>query len=231
MRATREKKQELTDTRKRILVVEDHPLVREGIALLVNREKDLEICGEASDAAEAMQAIRTGHPDLILMDISIRGSNGIELTKTIRKRYPHLPVLMLSMHDEMLYAERALKAGARGYLMKQEAPEVVLKAIRWVLRGEVYVSSAVSSRVVADLADGSRQHGNRTGIERLSDRELEVFDLIGRGLSTKDMAEKLCVSPKTIEAHRSHIKQKLDVPKSAQLYHKAIRWVESNGSM
>ena len=218
-----------SNTRKRIFVVEDHPIVREGIALLVNREPDLAICGEASDADEALEAIRTAHPHLVLMDISIRGCNGIELTKNILKQHPGLRVIMLSMHDEALYAERALKAGARGYVMKHEAPDVVLKAIRQVLSGELYVSENMSSRVVADLAGSSQLQPNRPGIERLTDRELEIFDLIGRGVTTVDMARRLGLSPKTVEAHRSHIKQKLNIAKFSVLALHAIRWVESNG--
>jgi len=216
-------------TRKRIFVVEDHPIVREGLALLVNREPDLVICGEAADANEALQGIRTTHPNLVLMDISIRGSNGIELTKNVLKGHPGLRVIMLSMHDEALYAERALKAGARGYVMKHEAPEVVLKAIRRVLSGEVYVSENMSSRVVADLAGGSQPNSNRLGVERLTDRELEIFDLIGQGNTTVEMSRRLGISPKTVEAHRSHIKLKLGITKFSELALKAIRWVDSNG--
>ncbi len=214
------------------MLVDDHPIVRHGMAMLVNEQQDLEICGEAGSAAEAMQVIGKCHPDAAIVDISLQGTSGIDLTKAIRDVFPNIPVLILSMHDETLYADRALRAGARGYVMKQETAETVLKAIRTVLNGEVYLSEKIASRPSKDLANGTHPpvETDRLGVERLSDRELEVFELIGRGYTTRKIAEALRLSIKTIETHRAHIKQKLKLDNATHLVHRAYHWIETGAA-
>ncbi len=215
---------------RKILIVDDHKIVREGLALLLNRERDLRVCGEAADLNGVMQHLRATLPDLILMDISIEGANGIELTKTLRKRFPTLRVLVLSMHDESLYAERALAAGARGYLMKQEPPEVLLRAIRQVLNGGVFVSDHVTEDMLGAAGPRRVSGAKRLGIHRLSDRELEVFEWFGRGQTTREISERLGLSAKTVEAHRAHICRKLSVRGPTQFLHRACQWVEAIGA-
>lgn len=211
---------------KRIVLVDDHPIVRNGLAVLLSHERDLTVSGQAASAAEALAILAKSVPDLIVVDISIAGTNGIELTKILRERYPSLPALILSMHDEDVYAERALRAGAKGYVMKQESPDVVLKAVRVVLQGGVHVSERISTRLLSGLASAAEGELPRIGVERLSDRELEVFELIGRGLSTRQISDNLKVSVKTAESHRANIKRKLKLRSSSELAHRAIRWVE-----
>lgn len=211
---------------RRVLIVDDHPIVRNGLGQLIGQEDDLTVCGEASDAIEALECARALKPDLVLVDISLGGSNGIELTKTMRERCPDVAVLVLSMHDESLYAERALRAGAKGYVMKQEAAETVLKAIRKVLQGGLYVSESVAARLLQEFVEGSSEP-SRGGVEALSDRELEVFELIGGGIATRDIATKLRLSVKTIETHRAHIKQKLNLKSGTELLHHAVHWSEN----
>ncbi len=217
--------------KRRIFLVDDHPIVRHGLAVLINSEVDLMICGECNSASEAIQQIERSCPDIAMVDVSLHGTSGIDLTKTIKELFPKLPVLILSMHDETLYAERALRAGARGYIMKQESAETVLKAIRTVLKGDVYLSEKLSSKVLRELVDGTASADTeRFGVERLSDRELEVFELIGRGYATRRIAEALHLSVKTIETHRAHIKQKLKLSNATELVHHAFLWIESGGS-
>jgi DNA-binding NarL/FixJ family response regulator len=227
MHATKKK---VNGQEKRIVVVDDHPLVRDGLSLLINREPDLMVCGEAGNSEDALAAIDGMKPNLVLMDISIEGRNGLDVTKGLRRTHPDLPVLVLSMHDEALYAERALRAGARGYLMKQEAPEVVLKAIRVVLAGKVYVSAAISSRILNELVDYKDVKQGRFGVRSLSDRQLEVFELIGQGATTPGIAKALRLSVKTIETHRKHIKAKLGLRNATELMRQAVQWVESASS-
>jgi DNA-binding NarL/FixJ family response regulator len=215
-------------TRHKVMLVDDHPIVRHGLSLLIAQEPDLELCGEASTAVETLDALKVIMPDIILVDISLQGSSGIELTKAIRDSYPHLPVLILSMHDETLYAERALRSGARGYVMKQESAETVLRAVRCVLGGDVYLSEKLASSLLKEAVCGQRAELDRFGIEMLSDRELEIFELIGRGMATRTIAERLKLSVKTIETHRSHIKQKLNLTTSAELVHRAFHWIEAS---
>jgi len=220
------KTQESTDLhRKRtVLIVDDHPIVREGLAQLIDQESDLKVCGQAEDAHEAMQAIRALAPDLVIVDISLKDTSGMELIKDLKVQYPRLPVLTLSMHDEAVYGERALRAGARGYIMKQEATEKVVTAIRRVLAGEIYVSSGMAAKMVSKIVGGgARESGSP--VECLSDRELEVFRLIGEGYSTREMAEKLHLSVKTIETYRAHIKEKLNLEDANELLRCAIQWV------
>lgn len=187
------------------------------------------VCGETASAGETLNVLAQLTPDIAVIDISLLGTNGIELTKTIRETSPHLPVLILSMHDETLYAERALRAGARGYVMKQEAAETVLNAIRKVIAGEIYISPHLSSRLLQDMVSGNRTEPEKFGIDTLSDRELEVFELVGRGHSTRAIADRLKLSVKTIETHRAHIKQKLNLNDASELVHRAFHWVETSG--
>lgn len=209
------------------MLVDDHPIVRQGVAQLINREPDLTVCGEANTAHEALSLLNTLTPDVAIIDVSLEDRNGIDLLKDIKLRFPRLPVLVLSMHHESLYAERALHAGAKGYIMKQEAPDRVLSAIRTILTGEVYVSEKMAARMLRTLAD-KRSGDQRSPIERLSDRELEVFRLIGKGFSTSEIAEQLFLSGKTVETHREHIKQKLQLAKKGELLRHAVQWCAAN---
>jgi len=210
----------------RVMIVDDHPIVRQGLAELINRESDLEVCGLAEDAFDAMKAIGRHTPDLVIADISLRGISGIDLIKDIKSHYPTVKVLALSMHDESLYAERAMRAGAKGYIMKQEATENVVTAIRKVLSRELYVSDRMAKKMMAKLVSGGNDL-TQTPIDNLSDRELEVFLLIGQGYATRQISEQLHLSVKTIEAYRSHIKQKLSLGDSSELLQYAIRWVNA----
>jgi DNA-binding NarL/FixJ family response regulator len=215
--------------KKKILIVDDHPIVRRGLAELVNQEAGLVVSGQAEDAHQAMEAIRAQEPDMVIVDISLKETSGLELIKDIKTRHPGLPVLTLSMHDESLYAERALRAGARGYIMKQQATEELIMAIRKVLDGHVYVSDTVAAKMVRKLVGRGPDVG-ASAIDRLSDRELEVFRLIGEGHGTRQIAEKLHLSVKTIETYRAHIKEKLNLADSAELLQHAIQWVKSQNA-
>ena len=208
----------------RILIVDDHPMMREGLAHSINQEPDLTVCGEARDAAEALAGIVRHRPDLVVTDISLPGKGGLELIKDLKAMQPGLPVLVLSMHDESLYAERALRAGASGYLTKAEAREKLLLAIRGVLGGQLYVSEKTSARIVG-LFSGRPAPGGRALVGQLSDREFEVFQLFGQGLATQAVAERLHLSPKTVETHRLGIKKKLDLGSAAELVAYAARWM------
>jgi DNA-binding NarL/FixJ family response regulator len=221
------KKQKKADEDKRkILVVDDHPMIREGLVSLVADEQDLAICGEADDAPEALRAISETNPDIVILDIALKSSSGIELMKSIKAQYPKLPVLVLSMHNEELYAERALRAGAMGYIMKQEASAKLLTAIRHVLDGQMYISDKVSKRLIRILARG-KVDVVASPVDSLSDRELEVFRLIGQGYGTSQIAGKLYLSIKTIETYRTHIKEKLNLADARELLQYAIQWVGS----
>jgi DNA-binding NarL/FixJ family response regulator len=210
----------------RIIIVDDHPLLRQGIAELINNEPDLEVCAEAEDPHRALDQIEKHNPDVVILDISLRGASGIELLKNVKVRFPRLLVLILSMHDESVYAHRALRAGAAGYIMKQEASEKVLVALRKILNGEVYLSDELGTRMLNRLV-GGRSALNGSPIEELSDRELEVFGLIGQGHGTRPIAEKLHLSVKTVESHRAHIKEKLNLKSANELVHHAIQWAQS----
>jgi DNA-binding NarL/FixJ family response regulator len=212
-------------TKTRVLVVDDHPIVRQGLVQMIEHEPDLEVCGQAEDSHTALQAVDKLKPDMAIIDISLKGASGIELMKSIKLQHPNFRVLALSMHDESLYAERALKAGARGYIMKHEAPERVIAAIRRILGGEIYVSENMTARMVHKLVDGAED--GSTGIESLTDRELEVFRLIGLGHGTRQIAEELFLSVKTIESYRAHIKEKLALDNATELIQHAIQWVNS----
>jgi DNA-binding NarL/FixJ family response regulator len=216
-------KPQSSGAKKRIAVVDDHPIVRQGLALLINREPDLEVCGEAEEATSALHVIASARPDLLIVDISLTGPDGLDLLKTVRLTHASLPVLILSMHDELIYAERALRAGANGYIMKQEATERVLVAVRRILNGEIYVSDAIANRMLKHYITGSGTLRNST-IADLSDRELEVFRLIGEGHGTRQIADELHLSVKTVESYQAHIKDKLSLRSARELMQHAIQW-------
>ena len=209
--------------KSRVFVVDDHPIVRQGLALLINREDDMVVCGEAEDAHSAIQAVASTKPDILIVDISLNGPDGLDLLKDVRLRYPELPVLILSMHDESMYAERALRAGAQGYIMKQEATEKVLVAVRRILSKEIYISERIANRMLQRYI-GNRGAGRPSSIADLTDRELEVFRLIGEGHSTRQIAEELHISVKTVESYQAHIKEKLSLRSARELVQHAIQW-------
>jgi DNA-binding NarL/FixJ family response regulator len=208
--------------RKTVFIVDDHPIVRQGLALLINREQDLRVCGDAEEAGSALRGIEELKPDLIVLDISLNGPDGLDVLKIIRTRDVDLPVLMLSMLDESLYAERALRAGANGYIMKQEATERVLVAIRRILGGEIYLSDRMANRMLHRFIGGVQTQGSP--VAELSDRELEVFRLIGEGHATREIAEALHISIKTVESYQAHIKDKLSLRNARELVQSAIQW-------
>jgi DNA-binding NarL/FixJ family response regulator len=209
--------------KRKIFLVDDHPIVRQGLAQLIDNEADLVVIGQGEDAYGSLRAIRDAKPDLALVDVSLKDSDGIELVKELKAHCPDLPILVLSMHDESLYAERALRAGANGYVMKQEAPQTLLAAIRTVLSGNVYTSPKMGAALLQRMVGGKKSSGTGLPMDRLTDRELEVFRMIGAGKSVKEIANDLFLSVKTIEAHREHIKEKLNFKTSAELLRFAIR--------
>ncbi len=215
--------------RSRIMILDDHPIMRQGLAQLLAHEPDLQVCCEAHDAREALERIAKSAPDLLLADLSLPDRNGLELIKDLLVQHPDLKVLVLSMHDETLYADRVLRAGGRGYIMKQEGGRKLLQAIRKVLDGQVYVSDKIAEKILEIFAGRRRQQTSTSPIETLTDRELEVFQLIGQGMSTQAIATRLTVSVKTIEVHRVNIKSKLQLSSLPELVHQAVRWVESKG--
>ena len=223
----REKRKDKTgEGQAKIIIVDDHPIVREGLADLINKERDLVVCGQAEDAPGAMKAIETLKPDMVTVDISLKETSGLELIKDIKAQYPGLPVLALSMHKESLYAERALHAGAKGYITKQEATKKVVMAIRKVLGGKLYLSDVMSEKLLHKLVGGEADVG-ASGVERLTDRELEVFTLLGQGKGTRQISEQLHVSVKTVETYRSRIKEKLHLTSASELLQHAFQWVSS----
>lgn len=211
----------------RVLVVDDHPIARYGIAQLINHEPDLMVCGEAEDAHRALEAVRTSKPDLVIVDLSLKGADGIELIKNIKAQYEKLPILVLSMHGESLYAERAFRAGAGGYVVKREATERVVRAIRRLLSGDIYLSDELTARLVRKMVD-RRSVSGESSVDRLSDRELQVFRFIGQGFRTPQIADTLGVSVKTVESYRSRIKQKLQLEDATELLQHAIQWAKSD---
>ena len=210
----------------KVLLVDDHPLVREGLVNLISQEADLQICGEAGNEPQALELIRTVRPDVAIVDISLETGSGIELIKSIKAMFPAVTVLVLSMHDELLYAERALRAGARGYVMKREAAKKVIEAIRCVLAGQLYVSDKIAALMAEKFVEG-RQPAPASPIEQLSNRELEVFQLLGLGHNTRQIADHLHVGFKTVQAYCARIKQKLKLANATELLREAIRWQES----
>jgi DNA-binding NarL/FixJ family response regulator len=210
-------------TKKSVLVVDDHPLLRQGLAMLINQQQDMQVCGEAEEAHVAMECIAHKRPDIMILDISLKGPDGLELLKSIRAVDPDLPVLILSMHDEAIYAERALRAKANGYIMKQEATEKVLVALRRILSGDVYLSETMSKKMLQHYIDGGPSL-LQSRIAILSDRELEVFRRIGEGRATREIAEELHLSIKTVETYQAHIKEKLSLRSGRELVQHAIQW-------
>ena len=215
-------------SKKRILLVDDHPLLRQGMRQLINNQTDLMVCGEAEDRASALNIAGNTRFDLAIVDISLKNERGLELVKDFKARYPGLLLLVLSMHDESLYAERALHAGARGYIMKREASEKVLEAIRRVLNGGVYVSGKITDSIL-DKVTGHPEKPSRSGLDVLTDRELEVLMLIGKGHGSQQISKLLHISVKTVEAHRANIKMKLNLASSGDLLQSAITWARLAG--
>ncbi len=213
-------------SKTRILIVEDHPIFRMGMRDLINQETDIEVCGEAENIQQARKAITLQKPRLVIVDISLKDSNGLELVKEIEKHQKDLLVLVLSMHDELLYAERSLRAGAEGYIMKQDAAENVVQAIRTILNGGVYVSERYMGRILKRFS-GKLQVENEMRLSQLSDREIEVFHYIGKGYPTREIAEKMNISPKTVGTHRERIKEKLKLKHSGELVRFAVNWLET----
>ena len=215
---------------KKILIVEDHPIFRWGLCELINQESDLVVCGEAEDTRQAWQAIEKLDPDLVIADITLQDSDGIELVKEVSKVHRDLPILILSMHDEFLYAERALHAGARGYIMKHEAMDSVVTAVRHVLAGKIYLNEKVKEHILAQLAERAAGK-SKSAVDRLTDRELEVFRLIGQGFSTRDIADRLHLSIKTIGTYRERIKDKLNIKHANELVRYAVHWEKNEKEM
>lgn len=218
-------------TKTTILLVDDHPMVRRGIAELINAEPDLEVAGEAATMQEALAQLSKARPGLVIVDVSLDGNNGIELMKNISARASAPPILAYSMHDESIYAERALRAGAKGYVMKQAPPEALLSAVRQILKGKLYLSEPMSDRLLGKLVGaGTSAAAAASPIDKLSDRELEVLQLLGKGLGTAQIADKLCLSVKTIETYREHLKQKLNLANGQELLRYAIEWSLNSAS-
>jgi len=211
---------------KRIFVVDDHPLLRKGIRMVIESEHDFCVCGEASSAEEALDKIPGLAIEVLVLDVSLPGISGLDLQKQIQIDYPSIKTLMLSRHDESLYAERAIRAGARGYIMKSEPPENILKAIRRIITGAIYVSTAINERLLQGIANGN-QTFNDSPLDVLSDRELEVFEMTGKGIGTRLIAEKLHLSVKTIESYRARVKTKLNLANASELMQHAVQWVEN----
>lgn len=212
--------------KKRVLLVDDHPMMRGGLGQMIDQQSDLMVCCEAGDANQAMERIAVSKPDLAVVDISLEGKSGLELIKDLQALHPDVPILVMSMHDESLYAERVLRAGARGYVMKKAGGEAVLQAIRQVLSGRIYVSERMSSQLL-ELFSGGRTTKHQSPIETLTDREFEVFQLIGEGCITREIANRLHISPKTVDVYRQNLKEKLNLPNATSLIQHAIRWVET----
>jgi DNA-binding NarL/FixJ family response regulator len=212
--------------KRRVFIVDDHPLVREWLTTLINQQTDLAVCGEAATASEAMQAVVASKPEVAIVDISLKDSSGIELIKDLKKACPGLVVLVLSMHEESHYAERALRAGARGYLMKRETTRKVIPAIRQILEGKLCVSEAIVAAMTAQFVEG-KTLATSSPVGQLSDRELEVFEWLGQGRTTRQIAETLRVSVKTVQAHCARIKGKLNLSSATELLWEAVRWDES----
>jgi DNA-binding NarL/FixJ family response regulator len=213
--------------KKRVFIVDDHPIVRDGLTTIINHEKDLEVCGEADEPQEALKAISELRPDVVIVDITLKNSDGIELTKSLKGRYPTLPVIVLSIHDELTYAERALRAGASGYLMKEVVSDKITAAIRTVLTGEIYVSNTMGKKLLRKMAAAGKADAISAPIDSLSDRELEIFRLIGQGYKPSKIAQSVHLSVKTVETYRARIKEKLHLADADELLRYAIQWVSS----
>lgn len=211
--------------KRKVFVVDDHPIVRSGLTQLINREPDLTVCGDAEEMHTALDHIPSLQPDILIVDISLKGPDGLDLVKSVRNHYPNLPVLILSMHDESVYAERALRAGANGYIMKQEATERVLTALRRILNREMYVSDKIADKMLRQFVSGNAASAvPYSPVDGLSDRELEVLRLMGQGFGTRQIAEQLHLSIKTVETYQGHLKDKLSLRNSRELVQYAIQW-------
>jgi DNA-binding NarL/FixJ family response regulator len=213
-------------TTRKILLVDDHPLLLEGLGRMITAEAGLEVCGLAGSVQEALALVETAPPDLIVTDLTLPGRNGLELIKDLAATHPEIPIIVLSMHDEMIYAERVLRAGGRGYVMKDTPPQRLLEAIHTVLDGGVFASQGVTSRLLRGLSNGKGACKTGFPLEHLTDREMEVFELIGRAKNNHEIASRLGISPRTLDAHRAHIREKLGLADSNELTRHAIRWVE-----
>jgi len=209
----------------KIILVDDHPIVRQGLKQIILQEGDFEVVAEAEEANAAFKAMESLQPDLMVIDLSLKGMGGLELIKWIRTQGHKTAILVVSMHDEAIYAERALKAGANGYVMKQEAPETVVSAIRAILKGEIFISAPMAQRVLKGIAPGK---DGKTGVDKLSDRELEIFNLLGKGMRVQEIAQKLSISTKTVETYQANIKTKLGIESALELSRYAVQWIQSN---
>jgi DNA-binding NarL/FixJ family response regulator len=218
------KRDKSTIRRVRVLIVEDHPMTRAGLAYMINRQPDMIVSGETESAGQALAALEANQPDIVLVDITLPGKSGLELIKDIKATHPGLPVLVISMHDESLYADRVLRAGARGYITKLEGGEKLMRAVRHVLAGKIYVSENMSAHIL-EIFSGGQTTPHRSSVEDLSDREFEVFEFIAEGLSARQIAERLHLSAKTVDAHHANIKEKLKIQTSAELISFAARWI------
>jgi DNA-binding NarL/FixJ family response regulator len=214
-----------TLSRKRVFIVEDHPLFREGLAFLINNEPDVQVCGVADNIADALVLIRSTSAQIVVCDITLKGPSGLELIKEMTAQHLEVPILVLSTHEESLYAERVLRAGARGYISKDESPEHVVSAIRQVLHGRTYLSAQMTAKILRSFSSGPSR---LAGIAALTDRELEVFQLIGHGLTTREIVMKLGLGPSTVETYRARIKAKLNLENATRLSAEAVRWVQSS---
>jgi DNA-binding NarL/FixJ family response regulator len=212
-----------------VLIVDDHPLLRQGLTRIIERKSDMVVCGEASDAEEALALAAEQNPDIAIVDISLRNSSGLELIKDMKMQHPHMPILVVSMHDESHYAERSLRAGAMGYVMKQETTTVILQAIQRILSGQIYLSNQMMAQIIQKHTTGQAKGDSL--VEELSDRELEVFQLIGRGQDSQQIAEALELSLKTVEVYRARIKKKLALKNSLELHQRAYEWVREEATI
>ncbi len=211
---------------KRLLLIDDHPIMRHGLSQLIRAESDLEVSGEAGTAAEGLKMIAKKKPDLVIVDLTLPDKHGLEFIKDMQTLHPNTLLLVLSMHDEALYAERVLRAGARGYVMKETAADTLIHAVRRVLSGGIYLSEKMSNTML-EMVSGNRKQATQSSLEKLTDRELEVLQLIGQGQGTRQIADQLHISVRTIDAHRAHIKEKLQLPDGNALVRYAVRWMES----
>jgi DNA-binding NarL/FixJ family response regulator len=211
---------------KSILLIDDHPIMRHGLAQLIRAEGGLDVCGETGSAREGLDAIGKLNPDLVVIDLTLPDKNGLELLKDVQALYPGTLCLVLSMHDETMYGERALRAGARGYITKEAAADHLITAVRKVLSGGIYVSEGMASRMLEQVTGNRGKSSSGSAIDTLTDRELEVLDMIGQGIATKVIADRLCISARTVEAHRAHIKEKLHITDGAALVRYAIEWTQ-----
>jgi DNA-binding NarL/FixJ family response regulator len=211
-------------SRKKVIIVDDHPIIRQGLRVVIDQQPDMVVCGEAWSVSQALQVMERAVPDLAIVDLSLKDSSGLDLIKDIAIRWPGVQVLVLSMRDEAFYAERVLRAGARGYVTKDEGPQKVVDALRKIIRGEIHLSDQMASKILRKFAGGSAPTASL--VDSLTDRELQVMHLIGSGLPTREIAERLHISTKTVDSHREHIKEKLRLESATELLKHAIQWVQ-----